>query len=79
MIFGSVFFCLVFLVMTKEAVFKPARDDGGLATVSMQVGEYGAVLFGRLRRLTALTRLRAAQQLSNDSTQVSFQTSKIFF
>ena len=42
----------------------------------MQVGEYGSVLFGRLRRLTALPRLRAAQQLSNDSTQVSFQISK---
>ena len=45
----------------------------------MQVGEYGSALFGRLRRLTALRRLRAVQQLSNYSTQVSFQISKNMF
>ena len=37
-----------------------------------------SALFGRLRRLTALRRFRAAQQLSNYSTLVSFQISKIF-
>ena len=59
----------------QQAVFKPARDGGGLETVSMQVGEYGSALSGRLRRLTAFRRLRAAQQLSNDPTLVSFQIS----
>ena len=33
-----------------EAVFKPARNNGGLTTVSIQVGGYGTALLGSIRR-----------------------------
>ena len=61
-----------------EAVFKPARNDGGVATVSMHVGGYGeAQLASDAFGVSQGPRRRcAAQQLSNDSTQVSFQISK---
>ena len=52
-----------------------------MATVPTQVGGCSSALIGsirRLRRLSALRRFRAAQQLSNYSTLVSFQISKIF-
>ena len=43
----------------RKAVFKPARNDGGgLTTYSMQVGggtRLSSALFGRLRRLSALS------------------------
>ena len=45
-----------------------------------EIRSYASTLLGRLRRTrSALRRLRTAQQLSDDSTQVGFQISKIFF
>ena len=58
-----------------EAVFKPARDDGGLATVPIQVGGYSSALFGSIRTPSAP---HSAQALSCCAAAFKFLNSSQF-
>ena len=55
-----------------EAVFKPARNNGGLTTVSTQVGGYGTALLGSIRLDSTPSTLR-----SNQYSQTAQQRSKL--